>query len=252
MRLFYLLASTVFFIQNMNKTKTFILSFAVAVAFLLAAPFAFAADIGCQAVYGGGQTCVQVGNTSVTKTVKNPQTGEQVKNLGMNDAKYAPEQIVPFKVTVTNNGNAELNNITIKDTLPQYVNYFSGPGSFDANTKVLTFSIDKLGAKQSKTFDIQAQVISANQLPIQQGTICMVNQVNATTNNQTSYDNAQFCIQRQMPAAITTKGGLAVAPPTQVTVNPATGSEILPLIVLLSSALFGLKLRKKSAKTYAS
>ncbi len=43
------------------------------------------ADSSCQAIYGGGQTCIQVGNVVINKTVKNPKTGSFVDNLNVND-----------------------------------------------------------------------------------------------------------------------------------------------------------------------
>lgn len=207
------------------------------------------ADTSCQPIYGGGETCVQVGNITLNKTVKNPTSGAFVDNLNVNDPKYAPASTVSFKITVTNTGNSAISTTTVKDTLPNYVTFVSGPGSFDANTKVLTFTVNNLGAGASQTFDVQAKVADQGSLPTDQGVVCVVNQASATTNdNKQSSDNAQFCIEKPGQPGTTTKGGLKVFPAPKVVTTPATGPEMLPLIGLIPGGALGLFLRKKSSK----
>lgn len=209
------------------------------------------ASTSCQPIYGGGETCVQVGNISINKTVKNPTTGSFVDNLSVNDPKYTPTSTVNFQITVTNTGNGNISSTTVKDTFPNYVTFVSGPkdGKFDSNTKVLTFTVDDLAAGVSKTFDVSAKVVDQNSLPADQGVTCVVNQVNATSNdNQQSSDNSQFCIEKPTQPGTTTKGGLKVFPAPKVVTTPATGPEMLPLIGLIPSGLFGIFLRKKTNK----
>ena len=61
---------------------------------------------------------------------------------------------------VTNTGNATLYNITVQDIFPQYVDFNSGSGNYDANTKTLTFTIGTLGSGQSQTFNLFANIVS--------------------------------------------------------------------------------------------
>ncbi|MEK7573264.1 MAG: DUF11 domain-containing protein [Patescibacteria group bacterium] len=207
------------------------------------------ADTSCQPIYGGGETCVQVGNLSVNKTVKNPSTGAFVDNLNINDPKYSPTSAVDFQITVTNTGSGNISSIEVKDTLPSYVTFVSGPGSFDGNTKVLTFTVNNLGAGQSQTFNVSAKVVDQGSLPADQGVTCVVNQASATSNdNKQSSDNSQFCIEKPTQPAPTTKGGLKVFPAPKVVSTPATGPEMLPLIGLIPSGVLGLFLRKKTSK----
>ena len=206
----------------------------------------------CQPIYGGGETCVQVGNLSINKTVKNPSTGGFVDNLNINDPKYSPTSTVDFQITVTNTGSGNISSATVKDTLPNYVTFVSGPGSFDANSKVLTFTVNNLGSGQSQTFNVTAKVVDQGALPANQGVTCVVNQVSATANdNMQSSDNSQFCIEKpSQPGtpSTTTKGGLKVFPAPKVTTTPATGPEMLALIGLIPSGIAGLILRKKTGK----
>ena len=207
------------------------------------------ASTSCQPIYGGGETCVQVGNISINKTVKNPTTGSFVDNLSVNDPKYSPASTVNFQITVTNTGNGNISSTTVKDTFPNYVTFVSGPGSFDSNSKVLTFTVENLAAGASQIFNVSAKIVDQNSLPADQGVTCVVNQVNATSNdNQQSSDNSQFCIEKPTQPGTTTKGGLKVFPAPAVVTTPATGPEMLPLIGLIPSGLFGIFLRKKASK----
>lgn len=210
-----------------------------------------AAGVVCQPIYGGGETCVQTGNILINKTVANPKTGAFVDNLSVNDDKFPQDQTVTFQLTVTNTGGAALSTVNVKDVFPQFVNFVAGPGNFDPNSKTLTFSLNNLNPRESRTFTLTAVVVNANELPADRGIVCVVNQAQASSNGQLSSDNAQFCIQKQVLAAQVppvTKGGLKVFPPQPVTAAPPTGPEMLPLIGLLPTGIFGFFLRKKASK----
>ena len=230
----------------MKKLAVIITIFVSTLLFASASGSAFAdGSTNCQPIYGGGETCVQVGNISINKTVQNPSTGQYVDNLGINDPKFSPTQTVNFQITVTNTGGTGLSNIVVKDVLPQYVDFASAPNmSFDSNTKTLSVTIDNLGPSETKTYTLQAKVESNNQIPDDQSTVCLVNQASATSDGNTSTDNAQFCIQKTPPT--TTKGGLPVYPATPITTTPPTGPEALAIFALLPSGISGFLLRKKS------
>ena len=216
----------------------------MSVAFLAPVAFADSTTTNCQPVYGGGQTCNTTALT-LNKEVQNPQSGEFVNSLGINDPKFSPGQTATFRLTVTNNGNDRLNNITIKDTLPQFLTFVSGTGSFDSGSKVLTITVDGLNGGESKSFTFQAKAADANTLPADQGITCVVNQATATAdNNLSAQDNAQMCIQKQVLS--TTKGGLLVFPAPNVTSTPPTGPEAWVLATLVSSFGAGLAFRRRT------
>ncbi|MDO8658867.1 MAG: hypothetical protein Q7K55_09070, partial [Candidatus Levybacteria bacterium] len=75
----------------------------------------------CQPIYGGGVSCPQVGNIVINKTVKNPKTNDFVNNLDVNDQKFSPDETVRFRITVTNNGDANMSNINVKDIFPEFI-----------------------------------------------------------------------------------------------------------------------------------
>ena len=233
----------------MKKFLSVILS--VALLALVSKTTTAYADYGCQPIYGGGQTCVTQGNLLVNKTVENPSTGAFVDNLSVNDPKYNPSQTINFQISVTNTGNSVISQAAIVDTMPVYVAFVSGPGSYNATTKQLTFQVMNLNPNETRVFTLEGQVDNSNGLPSNQTVTCDVNQVTGTGDNgQTSSDNAQFCIQNSTPTTpTTTKGGLPIYPvPQQQFTTPATGPEALPLIGIFGSAISGFILRKKSSK----
>jgi uncharacterized repeat protein (TIGR01451 family) len=188
-----------------------------------------------------------VGPVTINKTVKNPKTGAFVDNLGVNDPKHSPSSTVTFNLTVTNTGDNNISKTTVRDIFPQFVDFVSGPGSFDANTKTLSFEVKDLKAGESRKFTVQGKTANTNQLPSAQGISCVVNQATATSDNgQQSSDNSQFCIEK--PVLGVTKGGLKVAPAPSMAVTPPTGPEMLPLIGLVPSAIAGFFLRRKASK----
>lgn len=229
------------------------LTFLITVLFALPHSSALASTI-CQPVYGGGQNCITTGGISLNKRILHPSIPkalspndcndtEFVENLGANDQKFGPTQTITFQLCITNTTGATIQQIAIKDTFPGFVNFVTGNGSFDSNTKTLTFTVDNLGPNETRPFIVQAKVSDAKDLP--NGVTCVVNQATATANSgQMSQDNAQFCIEK---AQVTTKGGLPLFPPPTVATTPSTGPELIPLISLLPGGLAGWFLRKKSS-----
>lgn len=227
---------------------------------------ASAATASCQPIYGGGETCIQVGNVAVNKRVVDPKTNVLVDNLGINDNKFAPESVVTFQIAVTNTGNTKINTVQIRDIFPpQFVDFASGVGNFDANSKILAFDISDLNPSETRTFNLIGKVVKANQLPVDRGIMCVVNQAtakDAASTSEPSRDSSQLCIEKNqvivtqpgitvVQPGVTvipseTKGGLKVFPPQKVFTTPSTGPEMLPLIALLPTGAFGAFLRKKA------
>lgn len=193
----------------------------------------------CQPIYGGGQTCTS-NNFTINKYVQVPGKGggNFVPTLLNTDAKYSPSQTINYELIVTNTGNSTIPTLNITDNFPQYVNFVSGAGSYDANSKTLTFTISNLGAGQNQKINLTAQIADSKTVPV--GMTCVINNASATdTNGLSSYSSSQACIQNStavLPAVTTVK------------TTPATGPELLPLALLFPGALGGLFLRNKSKK----
>lgn len=234
----------------MKKINTFIVSFFL---FMLATSTSYAAagnnTTTCQPIYGGGQTCVQSGNVSINKRVTHPKTGVLVDTLTINDDKFGPESTVTFQLDVTNNGGTKIGKVQVKDIFPQNINFVSGIGNFNSNSKILSFDVNDLNPNETRTFTIVGKVVPANQLPVDRGIACVINQATAKDVNASmeSKDTAQLCIQKELPAPTETKGGLKVFPPEQtLQATPPTGPEMLPLLAMLPTGLIGALLRRKA------
>jgi uncharacterized repeat protein (TIGR01451 family) len=228
--------------------KKNIVLFLTALSFLLLAKNTFAST-SCQPIYGGGQSCTQTGNIVLNKTVLNPSTGLYVDGLNINDPKYNPGQTVTFQITIRNTENKTLSNVEVKDVLPQYVSFVSGPGNFDANTNTLTFNVGNFPANEARTYTIQGKVADASSFSFANGSTCVVNQsIMTASNGQSAQDNAQFCIQLSTPTTtvVLTKSGLPVVTAAPVITTPSTGPEALPLLALIPTGIAGFILRRKS------
>lgn len=200
----------------------------------------------CQPIYGGGQTCVVTDKVVLNKTVRNPQTGKYVDNLSLSDPRYLGGQSVSFQLTVTNTGNTKLASVDVSDTLPNYIEKVSGPGSYDSNSKTLSFRVQNLDVNESRTFTVAGTIVDSTKLPMNQGVTCLVNQAVARADKQESRDNSQFCVEKQSQA--TTKGGLPVMQAPAMAQTPSTGPEMLSLVGLIPAGLGGLFLRRKASK----
>ncbi len=194
------------------------------------------ADTSCQPIYGGGETCIQSTMITIKKVVVNPQTKNQKTD-------FNPGDPISFQITITNTGNTTIADVSVRDFFPQYIN-FIGQENFDPNTRTFSKDIINLSPNESQTIQVDAQVVSVDQLPVDQGIVCAVNQAIAIQNGQSAVEaNAQFCIHKSPQL---TKGGLPVQPPVQVATTPPTGPEDLPLLALLPTSILGVWLRKIS------
>ena len=228
--------------------KKLILTAAVLFLSVTGAAYASYGSEACQPIYGGGQTCVTTAKFILDKKVLHPKETKgnaqvYVDNLSINDPKYTGGQKVKFQLIVTNTGNSVISELTLSDVLPDFVDFVSGPGTYDSKTRTMTLSILNLNPDESRKYTIEAKTRANENLPQGQGIVCVVNQASLKSGNDESRDNSQFCIQKT-----TTKGGLPVLSAPGLKQTPATGPEMLSLIGLIPAALGGLLLRRKASK----
>lgn len=227
----------------MNFKKSFTTVF-ITGAFLASAGMSYAAGSNCQVIYGGGEVCNNNIQFSINKLVGIPNTSNFADNLTVNDAKYSAGQSIPFKIIITNTGNNKIGHVKVTDVLPQYLTWVSGDGSWDANARTITFNVNNLEAGRAQQFMINAKVVDNNQLPQDQGTVCVVNQANAFEDSgTTASDSSQVCITRQVVTTAPTPEVFTTVPPKKI---PSTGPEMIPLLGLIPAGLTGFALRKKS------
>lgn len=227
----------------MNKTILSTVALTSAYLFMASPVMASNSTVTCTPIYGGGQNC-QTDQLIINKTVMNPANNTFVDNLTANDPKYTAGANAFFKISVKNTGTTEIKDATVKDIFPQLVDFASGPGSFDAGSKTLTFKVT-LKPGEEKVFTIIGRVSN----DIATGTTCVTNESFVTFNDVTNQDNAQLCIEKTVvttPVPPTTITNVVPAP--QLKYTPATGPELLPIVASALSGMAGLVIRKKAFK----
>ena len=195
--------------------------------------------------YGGQPAPVQtilidkmVGKPSVP-TKGGVVTVQYVDNLTPSDPRFAPGQEVMFKLKVKNTSNVTLNNVTVKDYVPAYIEPVEGPGTFDSTSRVITWDAGSFAPNEEKTYFIKMQLATQDKMPANKGLFCLTNKGQVYNGYASDDDSAQFCVEKMVIS--TTKGGL-------VTTTPKAGPEMgLALIGLNAISIYvGLKLKKKS------
>ena len=109
----------------------------------------------CTTQYGGTTTC-SPSDLTINKQVFNPITKTYVENLTTTDPTYAPTAEVTYRLTV-HNGSGETFQANVKDTLPPYLSFVAGPGTYNKDTRVLEFRLENLIAGETRTIEILAK-----------------------------------------------------------------------------------------------
>ena len=196
----------------------------------------------CTPLYGGGYTCPRSSEIVIDKQIKHPTNDLFVDNLTQFDPKFAPGAEVTFRIFIRNTGEETFDRVEVKDILPDFLSFVSGPGNFDTKegkNGTLTFTLYNLAGGESREYWVFGKVFASQDIP--KDLICKLqNRVQArTTGDRFNEDIAEYCVEK---TAGVTKGGLPV---TEV---PKTGPEAILSFIGLSSLLgAGVYLRKKAA-----
>lgn len=176
------------------------------------------------------------GSLALTKTVLNPQTNTYVNSLGLSDPRYRPGDRVTFHIIVANLGKNTVDQAVITDTMPDYITFAVGPGTFNRQSHTLSFFVYAIKPGTTQAFSVSAVINNATSLPTNQTITCIANKVDLVgSNNEHAHDEASFCIQKTYA-------------PTPVTSTPSTGPSDLSYLVLFGSALGGFGIRKIAKK----
>jgi len=209
----------------MKLQKLFLL--AAGFLFFLFSPTSVSAKIICEPIYGGGERCREVGKIWVDKEVQKRGTADFYDDLGAADPFYAND-IITFRIKIQNLAEETIGTIQVRDKIPDYTNFFSGPGTYNSATRELYYEVKDLPVGQIKEDIITVKVIEENSLPTE--TTCPANQVKAHTEEGDYTSSSYFCLRQRV---------LGVTPPT--------GANLIAYTVLfLSSGITGLVLKKKN------
>lgn len=183
----------------MNKQSIVLSLVGISAALLTFAP-SVRADM-CTTQYGGTTTC-SPSDLTINKQVFNPVTKSYVENLTTTDPTFTPTNEVTYRLTVRN-GSGETFQANVKDTLPPYLSFEAGPGTYNKDTRVLEFKLENLIAGETRTVDILAKVADANAFPAGKSLFCVVNVAEVRALNRFDTDSAQVCLQNGTSIATT-------------------------------------------------
>ncbi len=154
--------------------------------------------------YGGGVATTSV---MIDKTVSRGEEtkggiAQYVDNYAATDPRFAAGQKVFFQIKVKNTSNVTLKNVLVKDILPQYVDPSEGPGTFDANTKTISWTYPELKAGEEKIEKVVGVIVDQARMPADKGLFCVSNKSTVKADKAVDEDTAQFCIEKQVMGAV--------------------------------------------------
>lgn len=143
-------------------------------------------------------------NLEVKKFVKTPlnvkgATQEYKERADAENQRFSPGSEVEFKIEVKNTGQTELNNIQVRDPLPQYLEFTSGPGNYDPKTHTLNLTIDKLRVGEVVGREFKTKLKGNADLP--PGMTCHTNVAEGRVNELFSQGQAMFCVENRVLGA---------------------------------------------------
>lgn len=161
---------------------------------------------------------------AVNKQVRDPRNGKLVDNINTQEFNFLDKQEVVFRLTVTNNGSIDINNVVVTDKLPKELTFVSATDfAYDKNNKTLTHKIGTLKKGEAKVYDIKTKVAVAKTKGGVTIAFCPVNTVEVKGDNLSSSDTSQVCVSDKVLG--------------QVKTLPVTGQAEAGVLFLSSAAL---------------
>lgn len=215
----------------MIRVARVVASIAILLTVLLTASNTVSANYGQYGPYGP----VPEFSISVDKLVAKPNSSTDfVDNFSPSDPRFSARQGVIFRLIVKNPSDQTLTDVTVVDTLPDFLEAVEGSGTFNSDDRTLTIQAGDFASQEERVYAFTARVVGQDKLPSDQGIFCLINHVRVSGNDVADEDTAQFCVEKKVP------GGVTQVPAA----GPEMGLALIGLNMLGLSA--GLYLRKKS------
>lgn len=164
---------------------------------------------------------------SVDKKLRSIHSSEYVDNISSSTKVFTNQDVIEFKIKVTNTGTTNMKNIKVTDQLPPFLKLVFFPGTYNSTDNKVEWTIDELNAGNSKEFFIRARIDKAENVK----TLAKeTNVVKVSVDDINEKDDATYYIG--------TKSGVIV---------PETGSMdlVIETVGVITAGISGLALRKK-------
>ncbi len=123
---------------------------------------------------------------------------------------FSRGDLIDFRIIVRNSGNQNLDNVKVRDNLPNYVVPIFYPGDYNASQMAITWHINHLQAGEEVVKTLRVQVSRKASLPNQP--LVLANQVVVTSGSLGDDDQAQFkVVAKNLPRAggnVAVSGGI--------------------------------------------
>ncbi len=128
---------------------------------------------------------------SIDKKLRKLNQPEYVDNIEASTKTFFEKDIIEFQINVENIGNETLNNIKVKDILPDYLDLIFYPGTFNKTENKVEWTIEKLNAGEVKPYLIRAKIKNTNKI----NTLTKkTNRAEVNVDNLNDSDNASYFI----------------------------------------------------------
>jgi uncharacterized repeat protein (TIGR01451 family) len=164
---------------------------------------------------------------SIDKKLRSIHSSEYVDNISSSTKVFIEDDILEFKVKITNTGTTKMKNIKVTDELPPFLKLIFFPGTYNSTDNKIEWTIDELNAGNSQEFLIRARIDKSEEVK----TLAKeTNVAKASVDGINEKDDATYYIG--------TKSGVIV---------PETGSMdlVFQTIGVITAGISGLALRKK-------
>ncbi len=131
---------------------------------------------------------------SVDKKLRGINQREYIDNITASNKTFFEKDVVEFQIKVENIGNQTLNNVKVKDTLPNYLALIFYPGTFNSENNQIEWNIDTLNPGEVKKYLIRAKIQNSDQLSA--SLTKKTNRVNVNVENLNDSDTASYFIGR--------------------------------------------------------
>lgn len=170
---------------------------------------------------------------SVDKKLRSIWDSEYVDNISSSTRIFAEDQVVEFKIKVTNTGTTNMKNIKVTDELPPFLSLIFYPGTYDSTTNKVEWSIYELNAGNSQEFLVRAKIDKSEYVKT---ATKETNVVKVSVDGINEKDDAIYYI-----------GNIGSTATDNQVIVPETGnaSLLIETVGVVATGISGLALRKK-------